>query len=43
MVAALLDTIPFYAGVKFLHKYLQLNPENEFIEDKEIESSVLSA
>lgn len=31
MVAALLDTIPFYIGVKFFKKYLQIDPDREFI------------
>ncbi len=30
MVSALLDTIPFYIGVKFLTKYLEIDPEKEF-------------
>ena len=30
MVAALLDTIPFYIGVKYLSQYLQLDPGKEF-------------
>ena len=29
MVSALLDTIPFYIGVKFLTKYLELDPDKE--------------
>lgn len=33
MVSALLDTIPFYIGVKFLSRYLQINPQKEFQED----------
>jgi uncharacterized integral membrane protein (TIGR00697 family) len=43
MAAALLDTIPFYIGVKFLIRYLQLNPDNEAFEESKIESSVKSA
>lgn len=31
MLAALLDTIPFYIGVKFLSNYLKINPNEEFI------------
>ncbi len=31
MVAALLDTIPFYIGVRFLSKYLNINPVQEYI------------
>jgi len=39
MVAALLDTIPFYLGVKWLSKYLQLDPVEEYrIREKEQES-----
>ena len=34
LVAALGDTIPFYIGVNFLTKYLQLNPKKEFQEEK---------
>jgi len=30
MTSALLDTIPFYIGVKFLSKYLQLDPVGEY-------------
>jgi len=30
MVAALLDTIPFYIGVRFLTGYLQIDPDKEF-------------
>lgn len=30
MLAALLDTIPFYIGVKILSKYLDINPVKEF-------------
>ena len=30
LLAALLDTIPFYIGVKFFSKYLQINPNEEF-------------
>lgn len=35
MIAALLDTIPFYIGVKFLTNYLQVDPMKEFREEKE--------
>jgi hypothetical protein len=34
MIAALLDTIPFYFGVKFFSRYLQINPNEEFAEEK---------
>lgn len=34
MVAALLDTIPFYIGVKFLSKYLDIDPIQEYKEEK---------
>lgn len=34
MVAALLDTIPFYIGVKFLTKYLNINPVQEYRSNK---------
>jgi len=38
MVAALLDTIPFYIGVRFLSKYLNINPNEEFEnEEKKLE------
>ncbi len=37
MVAALLDTIPFYLGVKFLSRYLQLDPVEEFRHQQQIE------
>ncbi|MBN2350688.1 MAG: queuosine precursor transporter [Bacteroidales bacterium] len=30
MIAALLDTIPFYIGVRFLSKYLNIDPNLEF-------------
>ncbi len=30
MVSALLDTIPFYIGVHYLSKYLQIDPNEEF-------------
>ncbi len=33
MVAALLDTIPFYIGVRFLSRYLEINPNKEFQEE----------
>lgn len=35
MVSALLDTIPFYIGVKFFSSYLQLDPIEEYREKKE--------
>ena len=35
MAAALLDTVPFYIGVKFLSNYLQVDPVKEFKEGKE--------
>jgi hypothetical protein len=35
MVAALLDTIPFYIGVKFLSRYLKIDPMAEFNRDEE--------
>lgn len=34
MVAALLDTIPFYIGVKFLSKFLDIDPVKEYKEEK---------
>ncbi|HAF30122.1 MAG TPA: transporter [Bacteroidales bacterium] len=34
MVAALLDTIPFYIGVKFLSKFLDIDPVQEYKEEK---------
>jgi uncharacterized integral membrane protein (TIGR00697 family) len=34
MTAALLDTIPFYIGVKYLSKYLNINPIAEYSQDK---------
>jgi uncharacterized integral membrane protein (TIGR00697 family) len=34
LVAALLDTIPFYMGVKFLSNYLKINPNEEFAEER---------
>ncbi len=36
MVAALLDTIPFYIGVRFLTKYLDIDPVAEYNHAKEI-------
>ncbi len=45
MVSALLDTIPFYIGVKFLAKYLQIDNIGEFrehsLEDPEPETGSL--
>jgi uncharacterized integral membrane protein (TIGR00697 family) len=35
MSSALLDTIPFYIGTKFLGKYLNINPLEGFSENKE--------
>ncbi len=35
MTAALLDTIPFYIGVKFLSKYLNINPIAEYSEESD--------
>ena len=35
LVVALLDTIPFYIGVKFLSKYLQIDPTKEHEADIE--------
>lgn len=35
MVAALLDTLPFYIGVKYLSRYLHLDPTKEFFEKEE--------
>ena len=34
MVSALLDTIPFYFGVKWLSKFLNIDPLKEFQQDK---------
>lgn len=34
MTSALLDTIPFYIGVKWLSKYLNIDPTKEFKEEK---------
>ena len=34
MVSALLDTGPFYLGVKFFSKYLQMDPNKEYREEK---------
>ncbi len=36
MVAALLDTIPFYIGTKLLAKYLKLDPTKEFKEREKL-------
>jgi len=33
MISALLDTIPFYIGVRLLTKYLHLDPDKEFLEE----------
>ena len=30
VVSALIDTIPFYIGVKYLSRYLELNPDKEW-------------
>ncbi len=35
LVIAALDTIPFYMGVHFLKKYLQIDPTREFESDRE--------
>lgn len=35
MISALLDTIPFYIGVKFLSKYLNINPNAEYQEKEQ--------
>jgi len=35
MTSALLDTIPFYMGVKFLSKYLQIDPIEEYREQEQ--------
>jgi uncharacterized integral membrane protein (TIGR00697 family) len=34
MIAALVDTLPFYVGVKFLSRYLNINPLEEFSQPK---------
>lgn len=34
MVSALIDTIPFYIGVKYLSRYLHLDPNKEFKQKK---------
>ena len=36
MVAALLDTIPFYLGVSFLSRYLEIDPHAEHDRDAEV-------
>lgn len=36
MVSALVDTIPFYVGVRYLSRYLHLDPQKEFKEELEI-------
>ena len=36
MVSALLDTIPFYIGTKYLSKYLKLDPAKEFKKREEL-------
>jgi len=36
MISALLDTIPFYIGVKYLSKYLKLDPTKEFKEREKL-------
>jgi len=33
MVSALLDTVPFYIGTKWLSKYLQIDPNKDYQED----------
>ena len=35
LLAALVDTIPFYIGVKFFSNYLQINPNEEFTKNEE--------
>ena len=35
MVSALLDTLPFYVGVKYLSKYLNIDIHAEFEEKAE--------
>ncbi|MCF8345644.1 MAG: queuosine precursor transporter [Bacteroidales bacterium] len=35
MVSALIDTLPFYIGVKFFSRYLQMDPNKEFKEKQE--------
>ncbi len=37
LLSALLDTIPFYAGVKILSKYLDIEPNHMFKENESIE------
>lgn len=37
MVSALIDTIPFYIGVKYLSQYLHLDPIQEFREKKPVQ------
>jgi queuosine precursor transporter len=34
MTSALIDTVPFYIGTKYLARYLQINPVAEFEEEK---------
>ena len=34
MTSALLDTVPFYIGVKWLSKYLNIDPLKEYHEEK---------
>ena len=34
MVSALLDTIPFYIGVKWLSKFLDIDPNKDYREEK---------
>lgn len=36
MVSALLDTIPFYIGTRYLARYLRLDPDKEFQERESI-------
>jgi uncharacterized PurR-regulated membrane protein YhhQ (DUF165 family) len=36
-VAAALDTFPFYMGVKYLTKYMELDPEKEYKDKKDVE------
>lgn len=42
LVAALLDTLPFYMGVRYLSRYLEIDPMQEHDADRE-ESSLASA
>ncbi|MBW2237213.1 MAG: hypothetical protein JRG85_17705 [Deltaproteobacteria bacterium] len=35
LVAALLDTLPFYAAVAYLSRWLQIDPQEEHSRDRE--------